>query len=66
MLLATGEAVPKGQSVRARQLIVEVRKGNVKRDSLTDCQRAGHDGKLAAAMAAYVTWIEKPVKQKMQ
>ena len=56
-LLATGEDIPKGHSIRARLLIIEVAPGEVDRATLSECQRAGDDGKLAAAMAAYVQWI---------
>jgi hypothetical protein len=57
LVLATGEDVPGGQSLRARLLIVEVRQGDVDYRGLSGCQRAGSDGQLAAAMGAYLTWI---------
>src|SRR5580704_973918 len=57
LLLATGEEVPRGHSLRARLLIVEVKPGEVDSRRLGHCQRAGLDGQLAAAMGSYLTWI---------
>ena len=57
LLLATGEDVPRAHSIRARLLIIEVAPGEVERSILSECQRAGDDGALAAAMAAYIQWI---------
>jgi hypothetical protein len=54
LVLGTGEAVPPGQSIRARLLIVEVSAGEVERTVLSVCQRAGQEGLLAAAMGAFV------------
>jgi hypothetical protein len=50
LLLATGEEVPRGQSLRARMLIVELRPGEVDRSLLSQCQNAARQGQLAAAM----------------
>jgi hypothetical protein len=57
LLLATGEEVPRGHSLRARLLIVEVTPGEVDRGRLGHCQRAALNGQLAAAMGGYLTWI---------
>ena len=57
LLLATGEEVPRGHSLRARLLIVELRPGEVDRAALGRCQAAGQEGKLAAAMGGYLAWI---------
>ena len=57
LMLATGEEVPPGHSLRARLLIVELRPGEVDRAALGRCQVAGQQGKLAAAMDGYVAWI---------
>ncbi len=57
LVLGTGEAVPPGQSIRARLLIVEVSAGEVERTVLSVCQRAGQEGLLAAAMGAFVVWL---------
>jgi hypothetical protein len=57
LLLATGEEVPRGHSLRARLLIVELKRGEVDRATLNRCQRAGEDGRLAVAMGGYLAWI---------
>ena len=57
LVLATGEQVPRGRSLRARLLIVEVQPGDVDRSVLSECQDAARQGEFAAAMAAYLSWI---------
>ena len=57
LLPATGEDVPRAHSIRARLLVIEVALGEVDRCTLSECKRAGDDGTLEAAMAAYVQWI---------
>src|SRR5947209_1407112 len=57
LLLATGEEVPQGPSIRARLVIAEVSLGEVDRRMLGACQRAGEDGLLARAIGAFLSWI---------
>jgi hypothetical protein len=57
LLLATGEEVPRGQSLRARLLVVEVQSGDVQRSSLNECQNAAQQGHFAAGMAAFISWV---------
>jgi hypothetical protein len=57
LVLATGEEVPRGRSLRARLLIVELRPGEVDRSVLSACQTAASRGELAGAMAGFVSWI---------
>ncbi|HXP85101.1 MAG TPA: hypothetical protein VN841_10295 [Bryobacteraceae bacterium] len=57
LVLATGEEVPRGQSIRARLLIVGVVPGEVNRATLSECQCAGQQGRLAASMGAFLSWI---------
>jgi hypothetical protein len=57
LLLATGEKVPQGHSIRARLVIVEVALGEVDRAVLSECQRYAEDGHLAGAMGAFLSWI---------
>jgi hypothetical protein len=47
LVLATGEEVPRRQSIRARLLIVEVGAGDVERGQLSECQRGEEEGRLA-------------------
>jgi hypothetical protein len=63
LVLATGEEVPRGQSIRARLLIVEVRPRDVDRATLSECQRAGREGHLAESMGAFVSWIAGQYEQ---
>jgi hypothetical protein len=57
LVLATGEKVPPGRSIRARLLVVEVDPGEVNRTKLSLCQHSGQQGKLSAAMGAYLVWV---------
>jgi hypothetical protein len=56
LVLATGEKVPQGQSIRARLLIVEAGPGDVDRAILSECQRAGEEGQFVEAMGGFVAW----------
>jgi len=57
LVLATGEDVPKGQSIRARLLIIDVTPGEVDCATLTECQEAAQQGQLAAAMGSFLRWV---------
>ncbi len=69
LLLATGEKGPQGPSIRARLLIVKLALGDVDRATLSECQRAGEDGSLAASMGAFLCWIAgryEELQQRLQ
>jgi hypothetical protein len=66
LLLATGEDVPGGPSIRARLLIIAVAPGDVDLSTLSECQRAGNEGQLAAAMGAYVGWMAGSYEELQQ
>jgi hypothetical protein len=57
LILSTGEDVPKGHSVRARTLILEVPVGGMDWEALTHCQRDAAAGLYAQAMAAFLQWM---------
>lgn len=57
LILSTGEDVPRGQSLRARLLILEIGPGDVDRHVLTECQRDAREGLYASAMAGFVQWL---------
>lgn len=57
LLLGTGEDVPRGQSLRARLLVVEVSPGDLNWTRLGDLQKQAARGTLAAAMAGYLRWL---------
>lgn len=55
MILSTGEDAPRGHSVRARLLLVEVAPGEVNVRRLTECQR--DSGLYAKAMSGFLRWM---------
>jgi hypothetical protein len=57
LILSTGGEIPRGHSVRARLLILEIAKGEVQPGKLSACQRDAHAGLYAEAMGAFVRWI---------
>jgi hypothetical protein len=57
LILSTGEDVPRGQSLRARILTLEVSKGNFDADKLTAFQRDAAAGRYAEAMAGFIRWL---------
>jgi hypothetical protein len=56
-ILSTGEDVPRGQSLRARLLVLELAPGEVDWARLTGCQRDAAAGLYAQALAGYVRWL---------
>jgi hypothetical protein len=66
LVLATGEEVPPGQSIRARLLVVEVGPGEVDRTTLSECQCAGQQGQLAESMGAFLSWIAGHYEERQQ
>jgi hypothetical protein len=56
-ILATGEDVPRGQSLRARLHIIEVEPGDVDFARLSGCQKDAASGLYAAATAGCVAWV---------
>jgi hypothetical protein len=66
LIMATGEEVPRGQSLRARLLVVAVRAGEVDRLQLSQCQSEARQGHLAAAMAALLSWIAERYEELQQ
>ncbi len=57
LVLATGEDVVRGQSARARTVVVEVGPGDVDSGRLKLSQAAGREGLFAMALAGYVRWL---------
>jgi hypothetical protein len=57
LVLATGEDVPRGQSARARALIVELDAGTLDWGRLTACQRDAASGRYAGALAGFLRWL---------
>jgi hypothetical protein len=57
LILSTGEDIPRGHSVRARLLILEIATGAIKSGPLTECQRDAQSGLYAGAMAGFLKWL---------
>lgn len=57
LILTTGEEVPRGQSLRARMMTLEVRRGDMNWESLTVAQQHAAQGTYAAAMSTYIAWL---------
>jgi hypothetical protein len=56
-ILSTGEDIPRGESLRARQAIVEVEPDDVDLTRLSACQADAAAGLYAATTAAYAAWM---------
>ena len=57
MIVATGEEAPRGHSVIARVMLLDVAAGDVDLAALTEAQAAGWAGTYALAMAGYIRWL---------
>jgi hypothetical protein len=57
LILATGEDIPRGQSLRARTFVLEVSPDDLDWDLLSECQRDAANGLYAQAMSAYLKWF---------
>lgn len=56
-LLITGEDLPPGHSVRARTLVIDIRRDDVRLDALSKAQRLARDGVYAEGMAAWIAYL---------
>jgi len=57
LIVATGEKLPEGSSLRARLLEVPVHGGEVDLKALSAAQAQAAEGRLAEAMAGYIQWL---------
>jgi hypothetical protein len=57
LILSTGEEVPRGQSLRARIVLTELRDGALDWSALGACQADAAKGLYAQATAAHIQWI---------
>lgn len=57
LIVATGEDVPKGHSLRGRMIVCEIEQDDIRWRHLTKCQHAGAAGVYAAAMSGFLRWI---------
>ncbi|MCX7108687.1 MAG: bifunctional DNA primase/polymerase [Proteobacteria bacterium] len=57
MVLATGEDVPRGASLRARLALVELSMADVDNGILSELQQFARDGALERAMGGFLRWL---------
>lgn len=57
LILSTGEDIPNGQSVRARVLIAEVSRDDVKWHEVSRCQEDARSGLYAKVTYGYIKWL---------
>ncbi len=57
LVLATGEDIPRGSSLRARMAVVELSLADVDNAVLSELQESARNGALERAMAGYLAWL---------
>lgn len=57
MILSTGEDIPKGQSLRARSLILELGPRDTRWNVLSECQSDAAKGVFAGVLSAFLAWV---------
>lgn len=57
LILSTGEDVPRGHSIRARTLVLELSAGDVDPERLTAAQADAVGALYALALAGYIRWL---------
>ena len=57
LILSTGEDVPRGESLRARLVVVEIAPSSLDWDLLSVCQKQAAAGSYAQAMSGYLKWL---------
>jgi hypothetical protein len=63
LILSTAEEKPRGQSLLARMLLVEVAPGDIDPERLSACQRDADAGLYAQATAAFIKWLAPKLDQ---
>ena len=62
----TAEDLPFGESTKGRGLLVEVRKGDFLKETLTRHQEAATKGVFAAATSGFLTWLAPKLKSVLE
>lgn len=57
LILSTGEDIPKGHSIKARTLILELEPNTLNWQRITEAQRLAATGVYASAMAGFIGWL---------
>ncbi|MGE5446511.1 MAG: hypothetical protein ACM3SR_18255 [Ignavibacteriales bacterium] len=63
LIMASGEDIPRGQSLRSRMLIVEVARGDVDLQKLTRAQEDADNGLFAQTMSGYLQWLAPQIEE---
>jgi hypothetical protein len=63
LILSTGEEIPRGQSVRARLLVLELSTGSINAAHLSECQKDAREGAYAESMGGFVQWLAGRYKE---
>ena len=64
LVMSSGEDTPEGQSLRGRMMIVELSKGDVKPDKLTECQE--RRSMLPRSLARFIRWLATDREEKLK
>jgi len=56
LIISTGEDIPAGQSLRARIIVLELSRGDIDSDTLSQCQNAARSGILVETTAGFLQW----------
>jgi hypothetical protein len=64
LILSTGEELPRGQSLRARLLLLELPAGSLDWQRLTVCQQDAAAGLYAQAFAGFIRWLAPQYEEK--
>jgi hypothetical protein len=57
LILGTGEDLPRGESIRARCLVIDLKLGDIDSGKLSAAQREAKAGRYAEAMSAWLQWL---------
>ena len=57
LIISSGEDIPKGQSIRARLVIIELSNGGIDLDILTQSQEDAATGLFAQSLSGYIKWL---------
>ena len=66
LILSNGEDTPRGQSLRARMLVLEHGEGDVDWEKLSECQRDAEEGLYAQTMAGFISWLASRYKKILE
>ena len=66
LLLATGEQVPAGRSIRGRLVVLTIGPSEVDLENLSECQQAAQNGLLSESMGAFLSWVAQDYEERQR